>query len=122
MFIVEKLCTVDFSLFCKKVLFKLFFVKSNDLSEMLIKSLSMFCTVNTFNFCLHLFFWQKWPDQEAPEFKLVVTTFFKKCKNLANRILDVIGIGLDLKVTNLSSMIFDNYYSMLTLKCKIDSI
>jgi len=40
---------------------------------------------------------RKWPDQEAPEFKLGVTTFFKRCTNLANRILDVIGIGLDLK-------------------------
>ena len=45
----------------------------------------------------------------------MVTTFFKKCKNLANRILDVIGIGLDLKVTNLSSVIVDKY-SMLTVK------
>ena len=41
---------------------------------------------------------QKWPDQHAPDFKPVVTSFFKKCTNLALRILDVIGMGLKLKV------------------------
>lgn len=39
----------------------------------------------------------RWPDQEVPEFKPVVTSFFNKCKDLAFRILDVIGIGLNLQ-------------------------
>lgn len=40
---------------------------------------------------------KKWPEQEAPEFKHVVASFFKRCTYLANRILCVIGIGLKLK-------------------------
>ncbi|KAL9957584.1 hypothetical protein ACROYT_G034503 [Oculina patagonica] len=39
----------------------------------------------------------RWPDQEVPDFKPVVTSFFDKCKDLAFRILKVVGIGLKLQ-------------------------
>ncbi|XP_020632102.1 UPF0676 protein C1494.01-like isoform X2 [Orbicella faveolata] len=40
---------------------------------------------------------QKWPDQQVPDFRPTVTSFFNKCKNLTFRILDVVGIGLKLQ-------------------------
>ena len=41
---------------------------------------------------------QRWPDQQVPEFRPTVTSFFNKCKHLTFRILDVVALGLKLKV------------------------
>ncbi|KAL9957583.1 hypothetical protein ACROYT_G034502 [Oculina patagonica] len=40
---------------------------------------------------------QRWPDQEVPDFKPVVTSFFNKCRDLTFRILEVVSIGLKLQ-------------------------
>lgn len=40
---------------------------------------------------------QRWPDQQVPEFRPTVTSFFNKCKHLTFRILDVVALGLKLK-------------------------